>query len=273
MDERSGLRYADRESGSLHLDLFLPDGDPPHPLVVLIHGGGWEAGDRTDVGDAPPLVDRGYAVASVDYRLTDAAAFPAQIRDCRAAVRWLRAHADDYGLDPDRVGAWGWSAGAHLAALLGTAAEASFDGDPFDGAGSDGEPTVHPERSHRVRAVADFFGPTDLLRMDEQGSDFEHSAPGSPESKLVGGPLAEHPGRAERANPIAHVDGDEPPFLVVHGSDDGVVPREQSDLLVSALGDADDAVTYHVVAGAGHGGFDDPAVPELVDGFFDRHLR
>jgi acetyl esterase/lipase len=260
MREHRDLQYADRESGPLALELYLPEFSPA-PVVLNIHGGAWESGDRTRTGDTLRLVDRGYAVASVSYRLTDVATFPAQIRDCRAAVRWLRAHADEYGLDPDRVGAWGASAGAHLAALLGTAPE-----EPF------GDPDVHPDQSHRVDAVVDFFGPADLPSMADQESEFDHAAPDSPESKLIGGRLPDHPDRAERASPVAYVDGSEPPVLVVHGSADGVVPREQSGLFVSALAAADDAVTYHVVAGGGHGGFDDTAVPELVDDFLDRHL-
>lgn len=262
MREHSDRQYAEGESRSLALDLYAPERESAAPLVVLIHGGGWQSGDRTHVGDTLRLVDRGYAVASVSYRLTGAATFPAQIRDCRAAVRWLRAHADEYGLDSDRVAAWGWSAGGHLAALLGTAPETEF-----------GDPDVHPDESHRVQAVVDFFGPTDLLAMGDQESDLDHTGPDSPEGKLVGGPVPERSERARRASPVTHVDGTEPPFLVVHGSADRVVPREQSDLFVSALGDADDVVTYHVVASGGHGGFDDPAVPSLVDGFLDRHLR
>ncbi|MFB6152182.1 MAG: alpha/beta hydrolase fold domain-containing protein [Haloarculaceae archaeon] len=262
MHEHSDLQYAERESGALALDLYVPNRESAAPLVVSIHGGGWQSGDRTHTGDTLRLVDRGYAIASVSYRLTDAATFPAQVRDCRAAVRWLRAHAGEYGLDSDRVAAWGWSAGAHLAALLGTAPGADFGG-----------PDVHPDESHRVDAVVDFFGPTDLLAMGDQESDLDHAAADSPEGKLVGGPVPERADRARRASPLTHVDGTEPPFLVVHGSADRVVPREQSDLLVSALADADVPVTYHVVAGGGHGGFDDPGVPALVDGFLDRHVR
>lgn len=266
MREHSDLAYADRESGTLALDLYVPEGESATPLVVSIHGGGWQSGDRSQTGDVLRLVDRGYAVASVSYRLTDAATFPAQIRDCRAAVRWLRAHADEYSIDPDRVAAWGWSAGAHLAALLGIAPEVEFHEDR-------GDPDVHPGESHRVGAVLDWFGPTDLLAMADQESDLDHAAADSPEGKLLGGPVRERADRARRASPRTHVDGTEPPFLVVHGSADGVVPREQSDLLVSALADAHDAVTYHVVAGGGHGGFDDPAPPALADDFLDRHLR
>jgi acetyl esterase/lipase len=266
MHEHRDLQYAERESGPLALDLYLPERESAAPLVVSIHGGGWQSGDRTQTGDVLELVERGYAVASVSYRLTDAAAFPAQIRDCRAALRWLRTHAGEYGVDPDRVAAWGWSAGAHLAALLGTAPEVTFHEDRD---GSD----VHPEESHRVGAVLDWFGPADLLAMADQESDMDHAAADSPEGKLLGGPVRERADRARRASPVTHVDGTEPPFLVVHGSADGVVPRAQSDLLVSALADADDAVTSHVVAGGGHGGFDDPAVPALADDFLDRHLR
>ena len=257
MRSHTGLVFAERDSGPLRLDLYLPDENGPHPLVLVVHGGAWMHGDRTQVGDVRRQTDRGWAVASIDYRLTDAAAHPAQIRDCRAALRWLRARAGEFDLDPDRVVAQGFSAGGHLVCLLGTAPDTDF-----------GASEVHPEESHRVDGVVAFFPVTDLPTANATAADdADHPAP---ESKLVGGPIREHRDAARDASPVAYVDGDEPPFLVVHGSADDVVPREQSETLVTALADADDAVTYHVVAGGGHGGFEDPAIPPLVDGFLDR---
>jgi len=259
MEEHPGLIYAERESGPLKLDLYTPDGEGPHPLLVRIHGGAWLEGGREWVRDALRQVERGYAVASIDYRLTDVATHPAQIRDCRAAVRWLRANAGTYALDADTVAVTGDSAGGHLACLLGTAPDAAF-----------GPAEVCPEASHRVDAVVAFYPPTHLPTIHEGQSEVDHAVSDSPESKLVGGPVLENPDVARAASPTTYVDGDEPPFLVVHGGADTVVPVEQSARLVTALAEADRDVTYRVVAGGGHGDFDDPAVRTLVDDFLDR---
>jgi acetyl esterase/lipase len=242
------------------LDLYVPAGDGPAPLIVWVHGGAWLAGSKADWVPAAYLAD-GYAVASVGYRLSRHAVFPAQIEDVKAAVRWLRAHAADYRLDPDRIAAWGASAGAHLVALLGTA------GDAFDV----GE---HLDRSSGVQAVVDWFGPTDFLAMDDQRlpDGMLHGAADSPESLLIGGAIAEHPDLAARANPITWVDGDEPPFLIVHGDRDPLVPHAQSELLLAALREADVPVRMYTVEGGGHGGFNDPKVDELTRAFLAEHL-
>jgi acetyl esterase/lipase len=199
-------------------------------------------------------VGRGYAVASVGYRLSGDAPFPAQIEDVRAAVRWLRANAARYNLDPDRVGTWGSSAGGHLVALLGT-----------DGG----------EKASRVQAVCDFFGPTDLVQMARTPGYERHASADSPESKLIGGPVLENRDKAARANPIAFVDRADPPFLIVHGDRDPVVPPGQSRLLFDALKKAAVPVRLHTLRGAGHGGvgFSAPETTEMVAAFFDRTLK
>jgi acetyl esterase/lipase len=239
-------------------------------LIVWIHGGAWSGGDKRDC-PALRFVERGYAVASVNYRLSSDAPFPAQIEDCKAAIRWLRAHARPYGYDPDRIGVWGSSAGGHLVALLGT----SGDVEEFD---------VGPHRdvSSRVQAVCDFYGPTDLLRMGEQSgpeSRIDHDAPDSPESRLVGGPIQQRRELATQASPITFVSkeraGRIPPFLILHGDRDDTVPIGQSERLHRALRDAGVASEYHVVEGAGHGGggFNGPEVQRRVDRFFAEHLE
>jgi acetyl esterase/lipase len=187
------------------LDLYLPaKTNLPLPLIIWVHGGAWRGGSKQNC-PALRYVAQGYAVASVNYRLSQHAIFPAQIEDCKAAVRWLRAHAKDYSLDPDRFGAWGSSAGGHLVALLGTTGGVK----EFD-AGS------NLETSSRVQAVVDYFGPTDLLRMAEQSgsnSRMNHNAPDSPESQLVGGTLQENREKAAKASPITYVSKDDPPTL------------------------------------------------------------
>jgi acetyl esterase/lipase len=159
---------------------------------------------------------RGYAVACIGYRLSGEAIFPAQIEDCKAAVRWLRAHAAAYGLVPDRIGATGHFAGGHLASLLGTTGNirAFEKGD-------------HLEQSSRVQAVCALSGPTDLLQMDAHAlpdAPFRHDTPNSPESRLIGGASQENPEKVARANPIRYVGKDSPPFLLIQGDRDPLVP-------------------------------------------------
>ena len=251
------------------LDLYVPEkAAGPLPLIIWVHGGGWQNGTKDG---CPPLrqglAARGYAVASLDYRLSGDAVFPAQIEDCKAAVRWLRAHAKEYGLNPDRFGAWGSSAGGHLVALLGT----SGDEKTFDV----GENLAV---SSRVQAVCDYYGPTDLLQMDAHalpGSRSKHDDPKAPEACLIGGPLQANKEKAARANPITFVTTNSlPPFLIVHGDADPVVPSHQSELLFEALKKAGGNVHLHLIKGAGHGqGFGGRELDERVNGFFDRWLK
>ena len=185
------------------LDLYLPRDARGAPLIVMIHGGAFLFGDKggEDVGK---FLRAGYAVASLNYRLSQHALFPAQVEDCKAAVRWLRAHAADFGYDPDRFGAYGKSAGGYLAAMLGTTGETTT----FDV----GE---NLSFSSRVQAVVDYFGPTDFLQMDAHrvpGGDL-HDGADSPESRLIGGPIQENPAQVQRANPITYVTPSAPPFF------------------------------------------------------------
>ena len=245
------------------LDLYLPAQGRRLPLIVWVHGGAFRLGSKEDGVPVAYLRD-GYAVASLNYRLSQHALFPAQIEDCKAAVRWLRAHAAHYRLDPGRFGAWGPSAGGHLVAMLGaTGSVTTF------------EVGEHLDVSSRVQAVVDYFGPTDFLHMDAHRlpGGMVHDAPDSPESQLVGGPIQEHPGRVAAANPITYVGPDAPPFLIVHGELDPLVPHHQSELLVAALERAGVPVSFYTVRGAGHGGFTDPAVPQLTQAFLAQHLR
>lgn len=245
------------------LDLYLPPAPAPLPLIIWVHGGAWRQGDKAN---GPPLeyLATGYALASVNYRLSQHARFPAQIEDCKAAVRWLRAHAQQYGLHPDRFGAWGPSAGGHLVALLGTTGHLhSFDvGDHLDVPGD-------------LQAVVDFFGPTDFLQMDAHRlpGGMLHNTADSPESQLVGGPIRSHPGLVARANPISYVNASAPPFLIVHGDHDPLVPHHQSELLATALRQAGVPVTCYTVKGGGHGSFRDPQVDELTRAFLAQHLQ
>jgi acetyl esterase/lipase len=245
------------------LDIYLPEqnnSDGPLPLIVWIHGGAWLSGNKENCPSAR-FLRHGYAAASINYRLSQHAIFPAQIEDCKAAIRYLRANAEKYNIDPNRIGVWGASAGGHLVTLLGT----SGDVKEFDKG-----PNLHV--SSRVQAVCDFFGPTDLTKMSAFESSMNHDAADSPESKLVGGPVQENKEACKRANPITYVSKDDPPFLICHGDKDMLVPHNQSVLLNDALKNAGVNVKFHTVKGGGHG-FRDPEVDRMVQEFFDKHLK
>jgi len=239
------------------LDLYVPENrDGLMPLIVWIHGGGWMGGSKTR---CPPLpwTKKGYVVASIDYRLSQDAKFPAQIEDCKAAIRWLRVNAKEYKIDPARIVAWGGSAGGHLASLLGTAG----DTPEWD----QGVPTV----SSRVQAVIDWYGRADLTRVST-----DPALADSPSALLLGGCGKDVAELAEKASPILHVSKDDPPFLIMHGSMDSLVPVRQSQAFAGALKEA--GVDSHLVIleGAGHGGeeFLSSEKVEIIDAFLKQHL-
>jgi acetyl esterase/lipase len=266
----------------LLLDLYLPGpGASPGqawPVVLFLHGGGWGLGSRTEVG--PPfddwqpsfferLAQAGFAVASADYRLTGEAQFPAQLHDAKAAVRWLRRNAGEYQLDGDRIVAWGASAGGHLAALLG------LTGDVPGLEGSVGEERLpgpaaaapaRPAVSSKVAAVVDWYGPADLLAMDEQSDGtgpFRHDSPESPESRLIGGRLSDLPGLAQMASPVSHVWPGAPPFLIMHGTADRAVPLAQSQGLADALAAAGRPAETAWIGGSDHMWLGAPDIEEI----------
>ncbi len=245
------------------LDLYLPENrEKPVPLIIWIHGGAWLGGSKNGPSPALRFTADGYAVAHLGYRLSQEAPFPAQINDCKAAVRWLRANAKKYNLDPDKFVAWGSSAGGHLVALLGTTASvAELEG------------TVNDlKESSRVQAVVDWFGPTDFLTIGNAESDIAHNAPDSPESKLIGGAIPENKEKAAKASPITYVSKDAPPFLIMHGDHDRTVPFNQSEVFYAALKKAGVDVTFLPMKGAGHG-FGGPDAIKPVQQFLERCLK
>lgn len=242
------------------LDLYLPQNpdDKNLPLLIWVHGGAFCMGDKGEwIGAQLAYLARGSAVASINYRLSQDAIFPAQIEDCKAAVRWLRANAAQYHLDPIRFAAWGASAGGHLAAMLGTAGnENEFDvGENLD-------------QSSRVQVVVDYFGPTDLSHLRSVSLEA-----GSVESRLIGCAIRDNPDKAGRASPVTYVTKDAPPFLIVHGDADPIVPYSQSQRLESALENAGVPVIFYTVKGGRHGGFTDPQVPALTRQFLEKYLH
>ncbi len=245
----------------LHLDIARPKtpGVEPRPVVVYVHGGGWAGGDYHNPRSYP-LAAHGYFTANIEYRLSKEACFPAQIEDCKAAIRWLRASAKKYGLDGNHIGVWGASAGGHLVALLGT----SGDVKDLQGKGE------NLGQSSRVQCVVDWFGPTDFSRMGGW-----QDKPDSPMAKLVGGPVRDRRELAGKANPITYVTKDDPPFLIMHGEEDKVVPMNQSELLDEAVRKVGVESTLVRIPGNGHGGpgFTTPENWRRIEDFFEKHLK
>ncbi len=260
------LAYVEGGHERQKLDLYLPEkAEGPLPLIIWVHGGGWQNGSKDG---CPPLragyVAQGYAVASINYRLSGHAVFPAQIEDCKAAIRWLRAHAKEYSLDPQRFGVWGSSAGGHLVALIGT----SGDVKEFDvGANLD--------QSSRVQAVCDYYGPTDFTVFVTTPGYESHATDASPEAKLIGGAVMQNKDKAARVNPITYVTKDDPPYLIVHGDKDPTVPINQSQLLFEALKKTEVSAHFHTIHGAGHGGpgFAGKNIDDMVSQFFAERLQ
>jgi acetyl esterase/lipase len=234
------LEYANIDHHSLKLDLSIPGGEGPYPLIIWIHGGAWRGGTRhiSPEHSARQQLKRGYAVASIDYRLSQQALFPAQIHDCKAAIRWLRGNAKTYRLDPSRFVVWGASAGGHLSTLLGTSGEVAELEDRSMG---------YSQVSSRVQGVVNWYGPTDFLKMGGK-----HNRETSPESLLIGCPIQDCPNQVAKANPINYISADDPPFFIQHGTMDKAVPFNQSKLLYTALRNARIPTSFVPLEGAGH---------------------
>ncbi|MCM3725747.1 alpha/beta hydrolase [Neobacillus cucumis] len=301
------LEFASPNGKSLLLDLYLPIGaEGPVPVIVWLHGGGWRIGDRKLGPDLKVrFAERGYAMASIEYRLSSEAIFPAQIYDVKAAIRWIRAVAKKYGFDSKHIGLWGSSAGGHLAALAGTTGSGRLEGLELG----------NWEYFSDVQAVVDGYGPTDFLQMEEydhstsvSSDDTEsirlnsvqrHTDPESPESQLLGAPIQTVPHLVREANPITYIDDKVPPFLILHGVCDLAVPVHQSELLYSALSKNGNETDLCLIEGLGHAFFNKKDLDEeslevtlrrarageseqietgkkrifeLVEAFFRRHL-
>ena len=259
----------------LLLDLVVPNGAGPRPLVVWVHGGGWSGGSRLPIpGQATRLLPLGYAVASIDYRLSGQAIWPAQIQDCKAAIRFLRANAATYGIDANRIGVMGSSAGGHLVAALATMGDA---GVVHSGSYvADVEGTVGPFAgvSSRVQCAVDMFGPTGMLLANDFPT-FDHDAAGSPESMLVGGALQANAEKWATVDPVSFLSPNDAPVLAMHGTDDTSVPFHMSELLVRAGTAIGHDVALFPVQDNGHGGpgFAAPAALAAIDAFLGRTLR
>ncbi|MER7077078.1 Acetyl esterase/lipase [Saccharopolyspora kobensis] len=261
--------YAEHDTGALKLDLFLPEQQgSPAPLVVYVHGGGWDAGVRTLDADrtttealtAERLLERGYAVATVDYRLSGVAQAPAQLVDVADAVRWLQQRAGQWDLDGERVVLWGASAGGQLVSQLG-----AVTGDPDKpGGGLTG-----------IRAVIDWFGPTDMSAEAQRAQPHMQEYARRVVNQLLGCMPVDCPDKAEAISPIRHLSGDEPPFLIQQGTADSLVPLEQSLDFAEALRTLGVTVEMHPYEGLDHGFGRGPHTPLIVDtvtAFVETHV-
>lgn len=265
------IPYAETDNPRQMLDLMLPKepASKPLPVIVFIHGGGWRGGSKHNgVRKISEAVATGnYAGVSINYRLSSESKWPAQIHDCKAAVRWVRANAEKYNLDPEKIGIWGSSAGGHLVAMLGTSA---------DVIAMDGSLGSNFALSSAVTCVVNFFGPADLTTIEKdagEGAVMRYNAPDSPMSLLLGYTAASNPEGAAAASPITYITQDDPPFLLVHGTKDPVIPYVQSVTFNAVLKKAGINSILLSVTGGGHGkGFGED-VNQSVFRFFDHHLR
>ncbi len=267
------ISYVSNGDEAQKLDLYLPEkpAEHPLPLIVHIHGGGWMGGNKFPC-PVVGMVSKGYVVASVEYRFSQKAKFPAQIQDCQAAIRWLRANSKQHNIDPDRVGAVGGSAGGHLSALVGTAGgKKAFA--PIGG---------NEEQSDRVQAVCDIYGPANFSTVMKQAADdknvrniFKFNSPSDPYSQLIGVSLEGNQEKTDAVSPVHYVSQDNPPMLILHGTHDALVPLAQSEEFAAALKENGVKVWLQKLPGSGHGGggFGKPAIYVLTQNFFDKHLK
>ena len=257
------VAYGAAGNRPLLLDIVRPkqEAKDPMPVVVFIHGGGWSGGNKqAGLPLLVPLAEKGYFCVSVGYRLTGESPWPAQLHDCKAAIRWLRANAQKYHLNPDKIGVWGASAGGHLALMVG------LTSDQADLEGQSGS----PGHSSRVACVVNWFGPTELLAAWK-----DPTLPPMVKNvldQLVGGSAEQKQEVLQAASPLSYVSKDDPPVLTMHGTKDPIVPFSQATMFNEAMKKAG-AVSYLVpVENAGHG-FGGPEIFQRVHAFLEKYLR
>ena len=265
---RKDLAYAGTDNPRQKLDLFLPkerSSDKPLPLIAFIHGGGWKNGDkRGGLRRVAAFVESGdFVGASIGYRLSGEAIWPAQIHDCKAAIRWLRAHAEEFGFAPDRIVVMGSSAGGHLVAMLGTSGGVEK---------LEGKLGEHKNVSSRVNCVVDEYGPTNFLTMNDFPGKMDHLAADSPESKLLGQQITKVPELVREASPTTYVTKDDPPILIIHGTKDPLVPYQQSVVFADELRKSGVQVTLLKIENGEHGGFNSEEVSTRTKMFIAKHL-
>jgi acetyl esterase/lipase len=257
-----GIEYANPDNQHLQLNMARPkdDSGSPHPAVLCIHGGGFRAGERGRWNDmCKTLAERGYVAATVTYRLTPKYQFPAAVQDVKTAVRWLRANAGKYHIDPDRIGSLGDSAGGHLAQFLGVTGDVhDFDGNQY------------PEFSSRVQCVINYYGPEDFTKSYGKSVDAAKVLP-----MFLGGDVEHERKRHILASPLYWVTPDAALTLLIHGTDDKYVNYEQATWMYDRLKAAEVDVKLLTLQGAGHGfqGEDAARAEKAAMEFLDTHLK
>ncbi len=263
-------------SAAEKMDIYLPNSIGPYPVIIVIHGGAFKVGDKKGQelrSIKQPALNRGYAIVSINYRLSSEAKFPAQINDVKAAIRYIRANSYQYNINPNKIAVYGSSAGGYLAALAGTSGDVIEPQDPNLG---------NSNVSDKVQAVIDLYGPINFSTMDEQFKESgingkTHNSSSSPESLLMGQNIASIPDQVAKANPETYISKDDPAFFIQHGSADKLVPYQQSidfaNKLKSVIGN--EKVYTEIIQGAGH---IDPQfttndnIKKILD-FLDTHLN
>jgi len=259
------IKYAEVDGHELKLDLYRPADAKNPPLIVWVHGGAWRAGSK----DRMPLTDlvrEGYAVASIDYRLSPAAKFPAAIHDIKGAIRFLRARQSDYGFNAEKIAIAGASAGGHLVALVGTT---------NDHPDLEGDIGGNLEQSSSVQAIVSYYGASNFMTILNQSTPHGLSVRVPALELFIGGRPEDVPQQATLASPVFHVDKRDPPPLLIHGDQDPQMPINQSHELHGKYQELGLDVTFEVVHGAAHGGraFHDERRIKLVKQFLDKRVR
>lgn len=260
IDIKRDIEYARVGDLPLQLDLYIPEKAHP-PLIVYVHGGAWRGGSKKE-NPLRPLVDEGFAIASIDYRLSTQAPFPAQAHDIKAAIRFLRAHQSELGIDARRIVIAGASAGGHLAALVGVT-----NGNKE----LEGKIGGNLDQSSDVQGIISLFGASNLMTILDQSTEHGRSVRVPALQLLLGGQPTEKPDLAKLASPVEHIDAHDPPLLLLHGDADPQMPPEQSKELAAAYKKAGLPVKLVIIPGAVHGGkqFYDPERIALMKEFLD----
>jgi acetyl esterase/lipase len=256
-----GIEFSNPDNQHLQLDMARPTGEGPYPAIVCIHGGGFRAGTREGYdGLIRTLAQRGYVAVTITYRLAPKYQFPAAVHDCKAAVRWLRANAAKYRVDPNKIGATGGSAGGHLALFLGVTGDVKA----FEGDGG------NAEQSSRVQCVVSYFGPSDFTKSYGHSVDAAEVLP-----LFLGGNLQQAERKHIEASPLYWITPNAAPTLCIHGTKDNYVAYDQAIWMVDRLRAASVDAELMTISGAGHGfsGEDAKRADEAMIGFFDRHFK
>ena len=264
------LQYAKVENKVLTMDLYVPQSDcTKAPVVLWIPQGGGLSRAHMSYGPPMGLVERGYAIAKIDYRMSYEAIFPASIQDCKTAVRFLKAHAGQFGLDANRVGSMGESVGGYLSLMMGLVSNKP-----------EYETELYSQCSSEIIAVCDIYGPSNFLTMGQQEkkgfSIIDHNAPDSPESKFLGGPVLENKDKAMKASPIAYIKSGSnkiPPIIIFHGDKDPCVPYEQSVEIYDALKSIGADVSFYTIPGGDHSLEFFPEFEQKIIDFFDKNMK